>query len=461
MSGLAWQLGSILSGLLLVFCGGIHIGWSIFHLYMTGNKWMIGITVDEYRFAILSFFTGVGFILIMLTFAKEWLSTRIWLMLSSFFFVINGIFFIAMPVDYIATVITRIIAGFGHGIAHLCMSIYIGETAAKHLRGKLVTLMTASIIAGVAVFSVISMVTTNIIYIIEPEMHPNRALGIIILPLSCAAFFLAFFLTVESPIHTLSSRKDEGMALSNLLKLRGLSVENTEVTQEFNDMKLLVAESNMLSKIFVTEGNFKPFQLVLTLKLANLLFFNYSMNIAKMMLMSLMFTLTLEGINWAPSILMLSKLVAAVFAIFIIDVLPRRFQYAISSTFTGAFLLAFGIVLATYDIIEPWLPPFMYITAEVFQALGMLPVSEILLSEAFPPKKKVLSVASVLICEYVGHMVVYIIYFNVPSTLQNTYIKTIVFGSVILLKCLIGILVIPDTRRTTPREAVQLLSKGH
>lgn len=48
-------------------------------MYMGGNKWAVGITIDEYRFAILSFFTGVGFILIIMTFSKEWLSTRIWL----------------------------------------------------------------------------------------------------------------------------------------------------------------------------------------------------------------------------------------------------------------------------------------------------------------------------------------------------------------------------------------------
>ncbi|XP_062544730.1 uncharacterized protein LOC134211651 isoform X2 [Armigeres subalbatus] len=426
---------------------------------MGGNKWAVGITVDEYRFAILSFFTGVGFILIIMTFSRDWLSTRVWLMLSSFFFMINGIFFTAMPTDYPATVATRIIAGFGHGIAHLVMSIYIGEIASKQYRGKLITLMVWSIIAGIAVFSVISMVTTNVIFMFDPAMHANMALGIIIMPLSLAAFVLAFFLTIESPIYTLLVKNDESTAQKNFLKLRGQALETTGTTEEFTEMKLLVAESNMLSKFFITEGNFKPFQLVLTLKLANLLYFNYSMNIAKMLLMSAMLILTPTSPNWAPPILMLSKLAAATFAILIIDILPRRFQYGISSTFTGTFLLAFGIVLATHDFIEPWLAPFMYITAEVFVTFGMLPVSEILLSEAFPPKKKVFSVASVLICEYVGHMVVYIIYFNVESSLANTYIKTIVFASVILLKCLLGILLIPDTRNTTPREAVQIMSK--
>lgn len=303
------------------------------------------------------------------------------------------------------------------------------------------------------------MVTTNVIYIMEPAMHANMALGIIIMPLSLAAFVLAFFLTIESPIHTLLVKNDESTAQKDFLKLRGQALETTETAQEFTEMKLLVAESNMLSKIFVTEGNFKPFQLVLTLKLANLLYFNFSMNIAKMTLMSMMFDLGLTTPNWAPPILMLSKLGGALLAIFIIDILPRRFQYGFSSTFTGTFLLAFGIVLATHDYLEPWIPPFLYITAEVFVTFGMLPVSEILLSEAFPPKKKVLSVASVLICEYVGHMVVYIIYFNVPSNLQSTYIKTIVFGGVILLKCLLALLLIPDTRNTTPREAVQMMSK--
>ncbi|XP_058831830.1 uncharacterized protein LOC131690249 [Topomyia yanbarensis] len=458
MSGLWRQLGCISSGVLLLFCGGIHIGWSIFHLYMAGNKWAVGITIDEYRFAILSFFTGVGFILLILTFSKEWLPTSAWLMISSLFFLINGIFFTAMPTDYPATVATRIIAGFGHGIAHLVMSIYIGEIASKQYRGKMIAILTASITSGVAVFSIISMVTTNPVYIIEPAMHPNRALGIIILPLSCGACVLAFFLTVDSPIYTLAVRQDETTAAKDLRTLRNQTIETASTTDEFNDMKLLVAESSMLTKMFVTEGNFKPFQLVLTLKLANLLFFNYSMNLAKMAYMSAMFTLTVTTHNWAPPILMLSKMVATFVTIFIIDVLPRRFQYAISSTFTGAFMLAFGIVLATHDILQPWVAPFLYITAEVFNAMGMLPVSEILLSEAFPPKKKVFSVANILICEYVGHMVVYIIYFNVPSEPQNTYIKTIVFGSVILLKCLIAVLVIPDTRNTTPREAVQLFA---
>ncbi|XP_055531366.1 solute carrier family 2, facilitated glucose transporter member 2 isoform X2 [Wyeomyia smithii] len=458
MFGLLRQLCAI-SGLLLTFCGGIHIGWSIFHLYIAGNKWAVGITVDEYRFAILSFFTGVGFILLLLTFCKDLVSTRVWLIVSSFFFLINGIFFTAMPTYYAATVATRIIAGFGHGIAHLVMTIYIGEIAYKKFRGKLITLIPASMVAGVTVFSIISMVTTNPVYIIEPAMQPNRALGIIIMPLSCGAIVLSFFYTADSPIFILLTRKDEPASLNSIKLFRDQTSETSIVKQEFDEIKLLVSESDVLSKMFITEGNFKPFQLVLMIKLANLLFFNYSMNLAKMAYMSFMFTLTLTSHNWAPPILMLSKLIAVCIAIFSVDILPRRFQYAISSIFTGSFLLAFGIVLATHEYLQPWIAPFLYITAEVFNALGMLPISEILLSEVFPPKKKVFSIINILICEYVGHMIVYIIYFNVPSNPQSTYIKIIVFGGVILLKCLIGVLVIPDTRNTTLREAVNLFFK--
>ncbi|XP_052896722.1 uncharacterized protein LOC128303712 [Anopheles moucheti] len=456
MSGFLKQFSSILCSMMLLFCGGLHIGWSITHFNMSGNSWAVGISVDEYRFAILSFFTGCGFILLIVAATKTLLPTRIWIMLSAFFFIINGAFFVAMPTYYAATVATRIIAGFGHGICHAVSIIYVGEIASRNYRGKLVTMLVSSIIGGIALFTVLSMVTTNPIFIVEPNMHANRAVGIVILSLSTFALLFAWFLVIESPLHTLTTSGNESLARANLLKLRGMSVESPSIMDEFEDMKTLASESESLSPFFLSQGNFPPFQLVLLVKLANLLFFNYSMNTAKMSLMSLMFTLTLFTHNWAPPLLMLSKFAGSVFAILIIDLLPRRFMYGISSTFTGTFMLALGIILATYDMVDTWIPPFLYLVAEVFNTFGMLPVSEIMLSEAFPPKKRALSVSSILICEYVGHMVVYIIYFNVPSTLTNTYIKTLVFSGVILLKCVIAVLTIPDTRNKYPREAVHM-----
>uniref|UniRef100_A0A182J332 Major facilitator superfamily (MFS) profile domain-containing protein n=1 Tax=Anopheles atroparvus TaxID=41427 RepID=A0A182J332_ANOAO len=456
MSGFGKQFSCILSSLLLLFCGGMHIGWSIVHFNMGGNKWAVGISVDEFRFAILSFFTGCGFIILIVAATKQLLATRIWLVMSAFFFMINGIFFIAMPTYYAATVATRIVAGFGHGICHVVSIIYVGEIASRNFRGKLVAMLVSSIIGGIALFTVLSMVTTNPIFIMEPNMHANRAIGIVILSLSTLALVPAWFLVVESPLHTLTTSGNETLARSNLIQLRGLTMESPSLMDEFEDMKTLAAESESLSPFFLSQGNFPAFQLALLIKLANLLFFNYSMNTAKMSLMSLMFTLTLFSHNWAPPLLMLSKFAGSLLAIFIIDLLPRRFQYGFSSTFTGTFMLALGIILATYDSVATWIPPFLYLTAEVFNTFGMLPVSEIMLSEAFPPKKRTLSVSSILICEYVGHMVVYIIYFNVPSTLANTYIKTLVFSGVILLKCLIAVLTTPDTRNKYPREAVHM-----
>uniref|UniRef100_A0A182UF27 Major facilitator superfamily (MFS) profile domain-containing protein n=1 Tax=Anopheles melas TaxID=34690 RepID=A0A182UF27_9DIPT len=456
MAGFFKQLSCILCSMMLLFCGGMHIGWSIMHLYMSGNRWAVGISIDEFRFAILSFFTGCGFIILIVAGTKNLLPTRVWIMLSAFFFIINGVFFIAMPTYYAATVATRIIAGFGHGIAHVVSIIYVGEIASRNYRGKLVAILVSSIIGGIALFTILSMVTTNPVFVVEPNMHANRAIGIVILPLATFALLCSWFLVIESPIHTLTTSGNESEARSNLIKLRGLSMESPSLMDEFEDMKTLASESESLSPFFLSQGNFPPFQLVLLVKLANLLFFNYSMNTAKMSLMSLMFTLGLFTHNWAPSILMLSKFAGSLFAILIIDLLPRRFMYGISSTFTGTFMLALGIILATYDLVATWIPPFLYIVAEVFNTFGMLPVSEIMLSEAFPPKKRALSVSSILICEYVGHMVVYIIYFNVPSTLTNTYIKTLVFSGVILLKCLIAVLTIPDTRGKYPREAVHM-----
>ncbi|XP_058121149.1 uncharacterized protein LOC131294832 [Anopheles ziemanni] len=456
MSGFGKQLSCILSSILLLFCGGMHIGWSITHLNMGGNAWAVGISVDEFRFAILSFFTGCGFIILIVAATKQLVPTRIWLVLSAFFFMINGVFFTAMPTYYAATVATRIIAGFGHGICHVVSIIYVGEIASRNFRGKLVAILVSSIVGGVALFTVLSMVTTNPIFIVEPNMHANRAIGIVILSLSTLALVPAWFLVIESPLHTLTTSGNETLARSNLIKLRGLSVESPSLMDEFEDMKTLAAESESLSPFFLSQGNFPAFQLALLVKLANLLFFNYSMNTAKMSLMSLMFTLTVFTHNWAPPMLWLSKFAGSVLAIFIIDLLPRRFQYGFSSVFTGSFMLALGIILATYDVVASWIPPFLYMVAEVFNTFGMLPVPEIMLSEAFPPKKRALSVSSILICEYVGHMVVYIIYFNVPSTLTNTYIKTLVFSGVILLKCLIAVLTTPDTRNKYPREAVHL-----
>ncbi|XP_053690770.1 uncharacterized protein LOC128739318 [Sabethes cyaneus] len=459
MSGLERQLSAISGGLLLTFCGGIQIGWSVLHPNMASSGWAVGINVHEYRFAIVSFFTGIGAMLGILGQIKDFLSNRVWLIMSAHFLLINGIFFTAMPTNYTATVATRIIAGFGHGIAHVIMTIYIGEIASKQFRAKFIALLTASIIAGITVFSLISLATTSAA---EPAMQTNRALGIIIMPLTCTASVLVYFLMVESPIDLLSRGEPEAAA-KNLAILRDESTQaKPTAEEEFDDMKLLAdsPKKGLMARMFFNEGNMKAFWFCLTLKLANLLIFNYSMNKAKIIYMSVAIDSTPTSHNWAPPILMLSKLTAAIVAIFCIDILPRRVQYTISATVTGALLVTFGIVLATQDHLEPWIAPFLYLTAAVFTTLGMLPISEVLLSEAFPPIKKAMSVVGVLICEYVGHIVVFIIHFNVPSSTEGVYIETIVMGSVMLLKSSLAFFKIPDTRNTTPREALQLLSKS-
>ncbi|XP_055549315.1 uncharacterized protein LOC129732447 isoform X2 [Wyeomyia smithii] len=394
MSGLGRQLGAVSGGLLLTFCGGIHIGWSIYHLNMPGNEWAVGITVQKYRFAVLSFFTGVVAALVLLGQVKDLLSNRIWLMASAFFFLINGVLFAILPINYVVTVTSRVVAGLGHGVAHTIMLIYSGEITLKQFRAKFIAILTASIIAGITVFSLISMVTTNHTYTVEPNMHPNRAFGIIIMPFSCIAGVLIFFFMVESPIHVLWRLENEALARQNLRILRNDPTKAESIGEEFNEIELLVRRTNshpMENRLYYTEGNLEVFSFCGSLKVGNLLVFNYTMNMAKMLSVSAIFETTPVSHNWGPSILVLSKLVAAVIAIFSIDLLPRRFQYTISTFVTAALLVALAIMSETLEHLEPWIIPLMYTIAEVCSALGMLPMADILTSEVFPlPKKAIL-----------------------------------------------------------------------
>ncbi|XP_055549316.1 uncharacterized protein LOC129732449 [Wyeomyia smithii] len=377
-------------------------------------------------------------------------------MASAFFFLINGVLFAILPINYVVTVTSRVVAGLGHGVTHTTMLSYSGEITLKQFRAKFIAILTASIIAGITVFSLISMVTTNHTYTVEPNMHPNRAFGIIIMPFSCIAGVLIFFFMVESPIHVLWRLENEALARHNLRILRNDPTKAESIKsigEEFDEIELLVmrTDSGCMERMFFTERNLKVFFFCVSLKIGNSLVFNYTMNMAKMLNMSAIFESTPESHNWGPSILMISKLAAAVIAIVVIDILPRRFQYTISTIVTGAFLVALGIMLETLKHLEPWVAPFMYIAAGVCSALGMLPMADILTSEVFPLHKKAMSVAGVLICEYVGHMIGFILDYTYQTTTDGN-VDTILMGGVV--ECLHVYSKIPETRNTSLDDAI-------
>ncbi|CAL7937432.1 unnamed protein product [Xylocopa violacea] len=360
---------------------GSHIGWTspiLPKLKSPGSHVLI--TSDDASW--IASFVLLGSIPgnILAAFIVDWLGRKMCLLIAGIPLAVSWVLIIIAWQPYVLY-ISRFIAGIGLGVSYVVCPMYIGEIANKKIRGSLGSFIKLMVTFG--------------------ELYAH-AIGPFVsydcLAYSCAVIPVVFFLTFswmpESPYYLLMvNRQDK--AMTNLKRLNRYATED-QLEEDMEQMQKSVVrdlrDKGHIWNLFDTPGNRKAvlisFGLQLVLQFSGLAAIeSYTQEI-------------LEegdaGLSAGIAVIILSvlQLVAGVGAAMLVDKLGRRPLLLVTTLLGGLSLTVAGTfyLLKFYVSMNVtgfgWVLHASIIFYELIIALGLNPLSYMMLGELFPTNVK-------------------------------------------------------------------------
>nr|XP_012221518.1 PREDICTED: facilitated trehalose transporter Tret1-like [Linepithema humile] len=360
---------------------GSHIGWTSPTLpILKSPDSHIQITSDDASWIASFFLLGTIPGCILAAFIVDWLGRKKSLLIG------GGPLLIGFVLVYVAwnpyvLYASRFISGIGQGVVYVVCPMYIGEIADKEIRGSLGSFIKL-------------MVTFGELYAhaVGPYVTYEKLAGIcILIPL---LFLVAFVWMPESPYYLLIKNQPDN-AMANLKKLKRYATKN-ELDEELEQMQKTVVRDisnrGSIRDLVGTRGNLRA--IVISLGLQLVLQFSgiaaiesYTQEILE------------EGdssISAATAVILLSvfQLIAGIGAAILVDKLGRR-PLLLGTTFSGGIALA---IAGTFYFLKfqqgwntagyGWILHSSVIFYELIIALGLNPLSYMMLGELFPTNVK-------------------------------------------------------------------------
>ncbi|CAK9824165.1 Facilitated trehalose transporter Tret1 [Anthophora retusa] len=318
-------------------------------------------------------------------FIVDWLGRKVCLLIAGVPLSISWILIIVAWHPYILY-ISRFISGIGLGVAYVVCPMYIGEIADKEIRGSLGSFIKL-------------MVTFGELYAhaIGPFVSYNC------LAYSCAIIPVIFFLTFtwmpESPYYLLM-KNNENKAMNSLRCLKRYATED-QLEEDMEQMQKTVirdlSDKGHIWDLFDTPGNRKAvlisFGLQLVLQFSGLAAIeSYTQEILEEADTSL-------SAGVAVIVLSVLQLVAGVGAAALVDNLGRRPLLFVTTLLGGLSLIVAGsfYFLKFYMYVDMsglgWILHASVIFYELIMALGLNPLSYMMLGELFPTNIKGVAVS--------------------------------------------------------------------
>lgn len=306
--------------------------------------------------------------------------------MANSFVVISAILMIAVPQFFWAIFSARLMAGIGHGLAYVIAVQHFGEICDEKVRGWIGTSLHFFLIKG----GIISMPPIIRFFSGEGRMDPNRFLGIFSLCLTCFAIFMTLRLHKESVLTSIRSGRDSD-AIQTMILLRGEVEETPEITENFNEMKTMVADEKISKSGVFAENNLRPLLIVLLLRVAFVLSFNYALKYIRVNMMN---------IAWVDILVNVLHTVIIISVMITIDRGRRNF-FLISSCGTSVVLIIFGSLRASVNNMSEITVVFMFTLFELFSAVGLGLTSHIYSTEIFATTKTAASIALTSVFEFI------------------------------------------------------------
>lgn len=339
---------------------------------------------------------------------------------------------------------SRIIAGLAHGLVYNAVIIHAGENARKQMRGTITStincLLWSSIFVGSLLIATVQMgITTSI--------SSDRMIGISSFVWSVLSLMYTIFWTEESTVFLLNRGK-LGEALEVLSKLRNEPETSGNIADDFEEMRLMVNQDKMENVNIFKDRNGKPLVLMFALKFLHVLTNNFLFNWIFMIILTRLLPSGRRRLS--PVILTMSRFIGSVLQTFLGDTFGRKTFLNVSCTLSAVTLLILEIMLIAmkdFTIILYWIAPILCVTIQFFFALGIDPLHNVMLSEAFGTSKKNWSVVFINGCENAAQIFFIGVCFVDGIVIETTYhLALFISVSIILVLVVILFFHLPETK---------------
>ncbi|ETN62968.1 glucose transport protein [Anopheles darlingi] len=440
------QSNALATGILTLLTTGSYLAATLFDSGLSHQEWTFGRSQPAITFTLLVFHVtavagSIAAYLLLERYTKKQINYVLVACVT-----VGCIVGIAVPSNLIAVAFGRGLMGFAHGLAYPVVLVHGGEIIVKELRGIIMASVNFCIVSGVMLGSVFNSIT-------EEGIPPYRLLGILGLVYMLLSVFLNYFLCYESPVF-LVERKLDGQAIQSMIKLRNESNETWEIRNELTEIKTMLSEDELTTRSILQDGNLRPLVLIALGKLAAVLSFNYAINSIKYIVIDDALSQDHDTFSLATTVLMTIRLLGGMVGMFIVDLLGRRALVAVSSLSTGLLLTAIGITYLAADSLSSDVAMVILFACEVGSSLGLTFVPDVLCSEAFNTRKKVLSIVVVQLLENVLQVIIFAITFEWNFAVQDRYGGTLLVAGVPLVAIAYVLYQkLPETSKMSIRQA--------
>lgn len=417
---------------------GSHIGWTSPTLpILKSPDSHVPITSDDASWIASFYVLGTAPGCVLAAFVVDWLGRKTSLLLAGVPLTVGWVMVVIAWNPYVLYT-SRFISGIGQGVVYVVCPMYIGEIADKEIRGALGSFIKLMVTFGELYAHAIGPFVS----------YESLAYTCLLIPL---IFFLTFMWMPESPYYLLMRNRPSDATVS-LRRLRR-NVSEDQLEEELEEMQKTVirdlSNQGRIRDLFNTPGNRRAvvisFGLQLVLQFSGIAAIeSYTQEILEE---------ANTGLPASIAVILLSvlQLAAGIGAAVLVDKLGRRplllsttFLGGVSLTVAGAFYLLkseLGMNTSGYG----WVLHASVIFYELIIALGLNPLSYMMLGELFPTNVKG---AAVSLANLVSATLAFVVakLYQVISDSCGVYVA---FGW-FAVSCYLGVifiaLVVPETK---------------
>ncbi|KAM8704162.1 hypothetical protein ACLKA7_008716 [Drosophila subpalustris] len=359
---------------------------------------------------------------------------------------IEGIIFTSASTNYTAIVAARYVGGTGIGLVTVPYIIHNSETWTSKNRGMCLAVEQHALALGIAFQVIYTAEWTGL------DTGLNLEHGIVGIVLSLIAMIIVAF-SVESPIFHLRKNNEEKARSCQLCYLKNSAPYNA-FNNAFDEAKRYVAEGSSLSIGAELSASFMPFIKMLFCRC--LVAFTFSVPLSISILLS---TTVTEGyLDWTVIVWGILRFIGACVTLSTADKVGRKFTSVLGLLCMAALMLAMaGIFSDIFNQLNVYYMTQIYRLSMAFQFFAGLyvPCTSIYLGEAFPMRLKPYLIGLIICIEQIIHIIV-IFKFN-----EALYPYFLAVGIILVISMLIFVVLMPETRGLTLREAGHRFRRVH
>lgn len=370
---------------------------------------------------------------------------------------IGGILLIACFNIGSVVAVGRLISGLGHGIAYVAAITHGAENVIKEMRGRLISSIHFIVYSSVLILSLVMMYS----YPFPGGIRTEQMVGILAICFSLLGIAFTPCLTYES-VTQLLYWNNERQALENMIKLRNESIITWNISNDLQEMKLMVAEDREKSRNITRDSNLRPLLLMLAVSVVTTLSSNLILNTNLIEVTSKSFMGSREPINEtdpnstsiAAVLLVTFRYASGIIMILFGDSFSRK-KFLRLSAGLSALTLFITHILSRYTLEYTngvnWIPGLFVIAFQVFVGAGVEPMQHVLVSEAFSTAKKYWSIAFIAVTE----SLIQIVIIGLSFIDEGLFVTIFIYCSILLIASMTVILhmQLPESRGISLRQA--------